>query len=89
MKKEVSILNRTFRWKSDMIEYEAGSRHVEIIIEECEVISCKIARTPGDQDSDVQNRRAQLGLDYGGPPGPRAGRRPIRAQKSRPHKASE
>ena len=30
--KEAQRLNRTLRWKYDRIEYEADSRHAEIII---------------------------------------------------------
>ena len=35
LSKEIKILNRFIRWCGDKLEYEADSRHAEIIIEEC------------------------------------------------------
>jgi hypothetical protein len=51
LSKEVKILNRTIRWCQDKIEYEADSRHAEVIIEVCEVKSGKVVRTPGVHES--------------------------------------
>ena len=38
LSKEITILNRSIRWCGDKLEYEADSRHAEVIIQECEVI---------------------------------------------------
>ena len=47
MCQEIKILNRTIRWCDGKLEYEADSRHAEAIIEECEVQSGRITKTPG------------------------------------------
>ena len=52
MKQVVKILNRTLRWGSDGIEYEADPRHAEIIISECEVKNQKPMKTPGTVEQD-------------------------------------
>ena len=45
--KELQILNRTLRWNENDIEYEADPKHARMIIEECEVASCRPSKTPG------------------------------------------
>ena len=45
LSKEIKILNRSIRWCGDKLEYEADSRHAEVIIEECEVQSWRAAKT--------------------------------------------
>ena len=53
LSKEIKILNRSIRWCGDKLEYEADSRHAEVIIEECEVQSWRAAKTPGVQEAAV------------------------------------
>ena len=36
LSKEIKIFNRSTWWCGDKLEYEADSRHAEVIIEECE-----------------------------------------------------
>ena len=50
---EIKILNRSIRWCGDKLEYEADSRHAEVIIEECEVQCWRAAKTPGVQEAAV------------------------------------
>ena len=54
LSQEVKILNRTIRWCGDKLEYEADGRHAEVIIEACEVQSCREAKTPGVHESTVE-----------------------------------
>ena len=58
--KEIKILNRLIRWCGDKLEFEADSRHAEIIIEEGEVQSWRAAKTPGVQEAVVD------GIEKGG-----------------------
>ena len=53
LSKEIKILNRLIRWCGDKLEYEADSRHAEVIIEECDVQSWRAAKTPGVQEAAV------------------------------------
>ena len=53
LSKETKMLNRSIRWCGDELEYEADSSHAEVIIEECEVQSCRAAKTPGVQEAVV------------------------------------
>ena len=53
LSKEIKILNRSSGWCGDKLEYEADSRHAEVIIEECEVQSWRAAKTPGVQEAAV------------------------------------
>ena len=46
LSKEIEIPNRLIRSCGDKLEYEADSRHAEIIIEVCEVQSWRAAKTP-------------------------------------------
>ena len=63
MVREVSILNRTLRWKENMIEYEADSRHAQVIVEECEVMSAKASKTPCVSDHEkAQKEYEQNGM---------------------------
>ena len=45
--KEVSILNRVVRWTKDCLLYEADPRHVEKLLREAEMGSCKEVIIPG------------------------------------------
>merc|ERR1711884_178687 len=47
---EVRVLNRVLRWTSAGIEYEADPRHVEIILKQLNIESCKAVVTPGTKD---------------------------------------
>ena len=49
---QIKILNRSIRC-GDKLEYEADSRHAEVIVEECEVQSWRTAKTPGVQEAAV------------------------------------
>lgn len=52
--KEVSILNRIVRWCDDCLLYEADPRHVEKLLREAGLESCKSVTTPGVKEaSDV------------------------------------
>ena len=53
LSKEIKIFNRSIRWCGDKLEYEADSRHAEVIIQECEVQRCRAAKTPGVQEAVV------------------------------------
>jgi hypothetical protein len=53
MVQEVGILNRKLRWMEDKIEYEADSRHADVIIEECEVMSMKPSKVPGVSEPEI------------------------------------
>jgi hypothetical protein len=53
LSKEVKILNRTIRWCGDKLEYEADSKHAEVIIEDCEAQNCRVAKTPGVHEATV------------------------------------
>ncbi len=48
----MKILNRTLRWTSTGIEYEADDKHADIIVETCEVRNTKVMKTPGTQDQE-------------------------------------
>ena len=73
LSKEVKILNRSIRWCGDKLEYEADSRHAEVIIEECEVQSWRAAKTPGVQEAagkvesrcTITKRRGSVELQRG------------------------
>ena len=52
--KEVSILYRIVRWCDDCLLYEADPRHVEKLLREAGLASCKSVTTPGVKEaSDV------------------------------------
>ena len=51
LSKEIKILNRSIRWCGDKLENEADSRHADLIIEECEVQSCRATKTPWNPGS--------------------------------------
>ena len=55
LSKEVKIPNRSIRWCSDKLKYEADSRHAEIV-EECEAQSCREAKTHGVHEAKVDDR---------------------------------
>ena len=61
LSKEIKILNRLIRWCGDKLEYEADSRHAEMIIEECEVQSWRAAKTPESRKPRwMESRRVEL-----------------------------
>ena len=60
LSKGIKILNRFIRWCGNKLEYEADSRHAEIIIEECQVQSWRAAKTPRVQEAVVD------GIEKGG-----------------------
>ena len=47
---EVRVLNRVLRWTEGGVEYEVDPRHVEIILKELNIESCKPVSTPGTKD---------------------------------------
>jgi hypothetical protein len=49
--KEVSILNRIVRWCDDCLLYEADPRHVEKLLREAGLESCKAMGTPGIKEA--------------------------------------
>ena len=49
--KEVSILNRVVRWTKDCPLYEADPRHVEKLLREVDMGSCKEVITPGVKEA--------------------------------------
>ena len=53
LSKEIKTLNRSIRWCGGKLEYEADSRHAEVIIEECEVRSWRAAKTTAVQEAAV------------------------------------
>ena len=53
LSKEIKILNRSIRWSGAKLECEVDSRHGEVIIEVCEVQSCRAAKTSGVQEAVV------------------------------------
>ena len=58
LSKAIKILNTLIRWCGDKLEYEADSRHAEIIVEECEVQCWRAAKTPGVQEAVVDGTRS-------------------------------
>ena len=66
--KEREIPNRTIRWTSVGIEYEADPRQIEKVVEELNLIGAKSVDTPGvkalvgaiasDEDLDLHQRTA-------------------------------
>jgi hypothetical protein len=47
--KELQILNRTIRWESDGITYEADNKHAATVVKDLNLDHCKPANTPGDK----------------------------------------
>ena len=48
---EVSILNRVVRWTRDCLLYEADRRHVEKLLREADMGSCKEVIAPGVKEA--------------------------------------
>jgi hypothetical protein len=47
--KELQVLNRTIRWESDGITYEADNKHAATLVRDLNLEHCKPASTPGDK----------------------------------------
>ena len=56
--KEVSILNRVVRCKEDCLLYEADPRHVEKLLREADMGSCKEVITPGVKEVSASSEPA-------------------------------
>ena len=62
--KEVVVLNRVLAWDGCDFSYEADPRHVEMILRDLELESCKAAATPGVKQGSNELRDETL-LDRG------------------------
>ena len=56
LSKEVKIFNRSRRWCSDKLEYEADTRHAVVIIEDCVETSCRAAKTTGVHEGSTSRK---------------------------------
>ena len=54
MKKEIKVLNRTITWRESGIEYEADSRHADLVIRELGLESAKAVTTPGTSETSAE-----------------------------------
>ena len=51
--KEVRVLNRILRWTKEAIQYEADSRHVEIMLKQLDIEDCKVVVACGSKEEGV------------------------------------
>ena len=61
--KETSILNRVVRWDRNGIEYEADPRHVEKLLREMGMQSCR-ELSPGTKPTSEQNWGGEVFIDW-------------------------